>query len=342
LRRQFKEAEMNTALVTGSNGFIGQSVCKKLLQTGWKVLAAVRTPSGAAGLPEGVVPIVAGPVEAFSSWGEVLRDVDAVVHLAARVHVLKEKSRDPLPAFRAVNVEGTCRLLEGCRRARVRRFLLVSSIGVVGSSSRTPVRETSPYLPQTPYGISKREAEEATFEAARAGGFEAVVIRPPMVYGPGCRGNFPRIVNAVKRGIPLPLRSVRNARSMCYVENLADAIRVCLTHPQAAGEVFHVADGDPVSTPDLVRFFAGCVKRPRLALPVLVPAPVLLMRLAGKLLGRGADMDRLLGSCVVGTQKIRGRLGWEPPYRLVEGIRRTLGGDEVRPARREDEYRRAA
>lgn len=313
---------MKRVLVTGANGFVGHHLSSVLLSLGWEVRGAVRTEGASEALDGAVQPCVVGNIDGGSDWKSALNGVDVVVHLAARVHVLNDTAADPLAAYREVNVDGTQRLLEASIAAGVRRFVFMSSVKAVGES--TPpgdaFSEAHECRPEDEYGVTKREAEQLVLEAHDKGLIETIVLRPPMVYGPGVRANFLRLMRAVQAGIPLPLGSVRNARSMVFVNNLADAVRVCMEHPKAPGEVFFVADDEVLSTAQLVSGLAGAMgKRPR-----LVPVPIGLMRTAGALLGKSAEIDRLTGSLVVSTDKIRTHLGWAPPWSVSEGIQETV------------------
>ena len=298
-------------LVTGASGFVGGHLCSALVPEGWTVRAAVRRPEVAAGLPRGVEPFLIPDVGPKTDWSAALEGIDTVAHLAGRAHVTREESADPLDAYRTVNVEGTRRLLEACAGAGVRRFVFVSSVKAVGEGAATAYTEESPCRPEDAYGVSKLEAERLVSTAsARAGGIEAVVVRPPLVYGPGVRANFLRLVRLVQKGLPLPFGSVENARSMVFVGNLAHAISWCLNHPAAAGETFFVADGEALSTRELVLRIGAFLGRPAR----LVPVPVPLLRLGGQLARRSGEVERLVGSLTVSTSRIRGVLDWDPPY----------------------------
>lgn len=237
-------------LITGANGFVGQTVSRALLRRGDRVTGVVRRPQTAAeGAREWLLD-----TEDFAGIDQrwpVALNCDAVIHLAARVHVMHETLTDPLAAYRATNVEGSLRVAAAARRAGARRFVFVSSIKAMGEASAgRPIAETDEPAPSDAYGISKLEAERALFEYGRAAGLEVVVVRPPLVYGPGVRANFLQLMNAVAKGIPLPLGAVTARRSLVFVDNLADALVHCATDPRAAGETFHVTDGRDLSVPD--------------------------------------------------------------------------------------------
>ena len=306
-------------LVTGANGFVGQVLCRDLIERGYAVRGAVR--NGGAELPAGAEKTVVGPMDESTGWSQALQGIDVVTHLAARVHVMHEKSSDPLSEFRKVNVTGTKRLAAAAAAAGVRRLVYVSSIKVNGEETRgRPFSETDEPNPQDPYGISKWEAEEALRKISAETGLEIVIIRPPLVYGPGVGGNFVRMLGWIKKGIPLPLGSIKNCRSMIYVENLADALIHCATHPKAANEVFLVSDTETVSTPELIRKLSEQMG----IKPAIFAFPLPLLRLLGKLAGKSAEIERLTGSLEIDSSKIRSKLGWSPPHTMPEGIAKTI------------------
>lgn len=332
-------------LVTGATGFIGRALCKHLLQHGWSVRAASRSDHSATAIPPGTETVRIGAVDAETDWVEALSGVDAVVHLAARVHVMHESSPDPLGAFRTVNTEGTRRLAAMAAHAGVRRLVYLSSIKVNGEqTTSSPFTESDVPRPDEAYGMSKWLAEQALWEAANGTGLEVVVVRPPLVYGPQAPGNFNRLLEFVRLGFPIPLGSVRNQRSFMYVENLCDAIRVCLEHPAAAGRTFLLSDGEDISTPELIRLLSGYLgRRSR-----LIPFPTRLLEAGANLLGLRGEAERLLGSLRVDSSAIRQTLQWNPPHPLREGLRATAeaylaaledggGGPSMAPRNRSDE-----
>jgi UDP-glucose 4-epimerase len=246
--------------------------------------------------------------------------VDTVVHLAARVHVLRDTSADPLADYRAVNVAGTTRLARECAAARVPRLVFVSSIKVNGERSGVwPFTEGDAPAPEDPYGVSKLEAEEELRSIAAATGLEAVVVRPCLVYGPGVRGNLDRLLKAIERGVPLPLASVRNQRSLMGLANLCDLLVRCATHPRAAGETFLASDGTDLSTPQLIRWLADGVGRPAR----LLPMPPSWLKLGAQLAGAQAAYERLCGTLQVDSSKARELLEWRPPVPVDDGLRET-------------------
>jgi nucleoside-diphosphate-sugar epimerase len=313
---------MNTVVVTGANGFIGRHLCRHLLHQGVPVVACVRSRESVSLLPEGSRPVVTGAIESYDRWETLLDGTQAIVHLASRAHVLKETTTNPLDAFRAVNVAGTERILDACQQSApsVTRFVYVSSIGAVGHGADHPYHETDECRPEEPYGISKHEAERLVFGRSAAMGLQAVAVRPPLVYGVGARGNFPRLLQAVRRGQMLPLGGIRNKRSFLYVGNLVSAIQACLFHSAAAGQVFHVADSDVISTARFLELIARACRRPARLLPV--PVPVL--KTIGFLAGRSKDIKRLVADLTVSTEKIRTTLAWSPAFSTEEGIRHSV------------------
>ncbi|MCE9602040.1 MAG: SDR family oxidoreductase [Gemmatimonadetes bacterium] len=315
-------------LVTGANGFVGRALMRRLSDTDdIHVSAAVRRPaefSGTGGARAAIaVHGIASPLEQMD-WSTALSGVGTVVHLAARVHILGERRGDPLARFRAVNVAGTLNLARQCAQAGVTRFVYLSSVKVNGESTPPghPFVESDVPAPQDAYAVSKLEAEQGLSVVSAQTGMEIVIVRPPLVYGPGVKANFAALMRAVQRGWPLPLGSVRNRRSLVALDNLVDLLALCLVHPSAANQTFLVSDGLDLSTPDLIRGIADAAGvRPR-----LVPVPAAILRLAGIALGRREAMARLCGNLQVDISKARGLLGWSPPVTVSEGLRRVLAG----------------
>lgn len=303
------------ALVTGAQGFVGSALKEALREAGWRVVAAVRRPSG--GPDEAIV----GNIDGQTRWQEALQGCNTVIHLAARVHIMRDTVVDPLAAFRAMNTDSTLNLARQAAQAGVRRFVFMSTVKVNGEETAPgcSFRPDDPPDPKDTYAISKWEAEQGLLEIAIKTGLEVVIIRPPLVYGPGVKGNFLRLMQAIDKRRPLPLGAIHNQRSLIYLGNLVDVIRLCLTHPKAAGKVLLVSDGDDVSTPELVRRFAAALVRQ----PFLLPVPVSWMRWAGRMLGKQAEVDRLLGSLWVDISPLRGELGWTPPYTMQAGLEAT-------------------
>lgn len=303
-------------LVTGANGFIGAHLCAYLAARDVPCRRAVRRPDDRGG-----DAAVVGDIDGTTDWSPALAGITAVVHLAARVHVLREEADDPLAAFRRVNMAGTAGLARQAAAAGVRRFILLSTIKVHGEETHArPFAPDDPPAPSDPYSISKLEAEEVLGQVARETGMEVVIIRPPLVYGRGVGGNFARLVRLVRQGWYLPLGSVRNRRSLVGVENLCSLITLCLTHPAAANTVLLVSDGRDASTPELIRFIAqACRVAPR-----LLPFPPRLLQLLARLCGREMEVRRLTGNLQVDSSQTSSLLDWNPPVSLEEGLRQSV------------------
>lgn len=302
-------------LVTGANGFVGAVLCAELSERRFVVRAVVRSVS----LPNEKADIVSiGSIDSDTNWSEALRGVDVIIHLAARVHVMHDVASDPLEEFRRVNVAGTERLARFAVASGVKRFVYVSSIKVNGEATSGERRfaEADMPDPQDPYGVSKWEAEQVLHQVAAETGLEVAIVRPPLVYGVGVKGNFAQMLKVLAKGIPLPLASVKNRRSLVYVGNLVDALILCATHPAAAGQTYLVSDGEDVSTPDLLRELGEAMHHPAR----LLACPPALFKLAGSLTGRANQVERLLGSLRIDSGKIRRELGWMPPYTLQQGL----------------------
>lgn len=298
---------MPPLLLTGASGFVGTSLAQRLSMQG----EVVRRAGPRLGGPQ--------PVD----WSAALHHCRCVIHLAARVHVLRETSSDPLESFRAVNTAGTIDLARQAAAAGVARFVYVSSIKVNGEStpSGLPFRHDDPPRPLDPYGISKREAEDALREIAAATGMEVVIIRPPLVYGPGVKANFAALARAVQRGWPLPLGSVtHNRRSLVALDNLVDLLNTCIDHPAAAHQTFLVSDGEDLSTAELLQRLGQAMGRPAR----LLPLPPTLLEAGAALVGRREVAQRLLGNLQVDITHTRKTLGWTPPLTVDEGLRRTV------------------
>ena len=312
-------------LVTGATGFVGYALVQRLTvnrDSGGVVVAVRRIDRS---WPERVRPIQVSNLQPATQWGAVLQRVNTVVHLAARVHVMQDTATDPLAAFRTANVDGTLNLARQAAAAGVKRFVFISSIKVNGESTEPEqsFTEADPPNPQDAYGRSKQEAEQGLRQLSADTGMEVVIIRPPLVYGPGVKANFASLMRAVQRGWPLPLGAVHNQRSFVALDNLVDFIVNCITHPQAANQNFLVSDGEDLSTPDLIRRMARAMNRPAHLLQV----PVWALRAGALLLGKGDAVQRLCGNLQVDISKSRTLLGWNPPISVDEGLRRAVGGD---------------
>ena len=299
--------------VTGANGFVGRHLCCHLTREGHQPRWIQRQ------VAPGTFQIPG--IDTSTNWNEALAGVDVLIHCASRVHVLHEQVADPLAAYRAVNVAGTQRLALQAAELGVKRLIFLSSIKVngEGTSPGQSFNGLTPAAPLDPYGISKLEAEQALQQVSAQTGLEVVVVRPPLVYGPGVRANFLRLLRLVQRQVPLPLGAGHNQRSLIYVGNLVSFLAACALQPAAAGRTFLIADAKPLSTPELVQKLAFALKtKPRL-LPVL-PS---LLSLLGRLSGKQAELSRLTGSLVIDPSEAFQTLNWHPPFSTAEGLQIT-------------------
>ncbi|MDP3651356.1 MAG: SDR family oxidoreductase [Rhodoferax sp.] len=310
-------------LVTGSSGFVGRAVCAELIARKYDVRRVVRDRHISSGGQHSNV-IGLGVIGSGTDWFDALDGVDVVVHLAARVHVMHDSEGDPLTAFRAVNVEGTLNLARQAAAAEVKRFVFISSVKVNGecTDSGRAFTEADVPNPQDAYGLSKHEAEKGLRQIAENTGMEVVIIRPPLVYGPGVKANFAALMHAVRRGWPLPLGAVHNQRSLVSLDNLVDFITTCITHPQAANQTYLVSDGQDLSTTALIYGIARAV-----GVPVrLLPMPVWVLHVGARLLGKSEEVLRLCGNLQVDISKASQLMGWVPPVTVDEGLRRAARG----------------
>jgi nucleoside-diphosphate-sugar epimerase len=305
-------------LVSGANGFIGREVCRTLSREGFLVLCAGRRREIVQ--QEGFEYVQVGDIGPETDWSKALDGISAVVHLAARVHKMEDAGEEASIRYELVNTLGTVHLAEASLKAKVTRFLFLSTVKVSGEETfDTPFSEDAPPHPQDAYAISKWKAEQGIREIGRRDGLEAVIIRPPLAYGPGVRANFLRLMRLVDRAIPLPLGAVKNRRSLVGLQNLAFFIVSCLRRPEAAGNTFFVRDDEDISTAGLVRRMAQALgRRPR-----LIPAPVSVLKFAAGLAGKGGAVRRLTGSLQVDDRKARELLGWSPLFSMDEEMART-------------------
>ena len=289
-------------LITGGTGFVGQALVKRLGDK--QVSLATRSDSAA--------------------WHKALTNITTVVHLAARVHVMRDTEADPLTAFRAVNVQGTLNLARQAAAAGVKRFVFISSIKVNGETTELdrPFTANDEPAPLDPYSISKMEAEKELRKFAAETGMEVVIIRPPLVYGPGVKANFQTMMRWLARGVPLPLGAIHNRRSMVALDNLVDLILTCIDHPAAANQTFLVSDGEDLSTTQLLQRLGRALGKPA----CLVPVPPALLKLGAALVGKPAIAQRLCGSLQVDISKTQQLLGWTPPLSVDEGLKRAAEG----------------
>jgi nucleoside-diphosphate-sugar epimerase len=308
-------------LITGANGFVGKSLCDELFQQGFSVRAGVRSANSAI---ETVETVIIGAIDGETDWSNALQYIDLVIHLAARVHVMADDAVDPLEEYRKVNTLGTLNLAQQAVEQGVKRFIFLSSIKVNGEHTELdkPFNENDIPNPQDNYGLSKHEAEQGLFLIAQKTEMDIVVIRPPLIYGPGVKANFASMVNVVKRGIPLPFGAIYNKRSVVYMGNLVSLILRCIDHSAAANQVFLVSDGCDVSTTELLRACAtafGVKAR-------LISIPKSWMQSGASLLGKQAIAQRLCGSLQVDITKAKQYLDWSPPFQLAEGLEITALG----------------
>lgn len=300
-------------LITGGTGFVGQLLVRTIQEQGYDVVRAVRQAQ-----PDSVL---ISTVDGNTSWHEALQGCDSVVHLAARVHVMNDKSTDPLREFRRVNVEGTVHLARQAAAAGVRRFVFLSSVKVNGEATQEghPFTADDAPAPEDPYGVSKHEAEQALRQIAADTGMEVVIIRPPLVYGPGVKANFESMMRWLARGVPLPLAAVtQNRRSLVALDNLVDLIMVCLSHSAAPNQTFLVSDGEDLSTAGLLRRLGAALGHPAR----LFYVPPLLLKLGTQVVNKPGIYQRLCGSLQLDITKTRRLLGWSPPVSVDEGLRR--------------------
>lgn len=302
-------------LVTGANGFVGHAMVQNLRLNGHEVVRVVRTNEPDA--------VIIRSLDAQTDWNTALRGCDAVIHLAAKVHQMHNKRNNLLPEFRRVNVEGTLHLARQANLSGVRRFIFASSIKVNGEEHYQPYKETDTPVPCDAYGMSKWEAEKGLNDIAACSNMKVVIIRPPLIYGPGVKANFLAMMSWLDRGLPLPLGAItHNRRSLLALDNLVDLIQTCLRHPAAANQTFLVSDGEDLSTADLLVRMGQALNKP--ARLFFVPAGML--KLGAGLLNKQGVYQRLCGSLQVDISKARQLLDWAPPLTVDEGLRRAAQG----------------
>jgi UDP-glucose 4-epimerase len=300
-------------LITGATGFVGRAV---LQQRSNAVVLGRSRPLGFDGY------YIRHNISSISDCSGCFESVSTIVHCAARVHVMSDDSEDPLLAFREVNAAGTLNFARQAAESGVKRFIFISSIKVNGELTSVDSKFTSSdeLRPEDPYGISKAEAEEGLLEIAKETGIEVVIIRPPLVYGPRVKGNFLNLLKLSKLPIPLPFGSIDNKRSMVYLDNLVDLIVTCIDHPNAANRVFLASDGEDLSLARLLTLIRQAMNKPSL----LLPAPVFLFNLVGRLTGQSAVVDRLIGDLQVDSSDAKKYLDWSAPYTVEQGIKATV------------------
>jgi nucleoside-diphosphate-sugar epimerase len=298
---------LTRVLVTGAEGFVGRSLTANLQLQGASVIGAIRSEDTAESLA--VETAVTGDIRFDPNWDVPLKGVDCVVHLAARAHVTRDRASNPIAEFRAVNVTPAVGLFRACQRAGLERFIFVSSIGVNGAFTRgRPFLESDVPNPVEPYAISKWEAEQELLKAVIDGSTKLVIIRPTLIYGRGAKGNFLRLMRLIDSGWPLPFAAITAKRSFLGLSNFCDLLRRCLEAPLKAQQLFVAADPSPVSTPDLIRRIADAM----MTQPKMVAVPPAVLKIAGSLLGRRSEIERLVGPLEVDASKARTTLNWQP------------------------------
>ena len=310
-------AALPSILVTGASGFVGQRLCARLAAAGHAVTAAVRreSPALAAFMPA-VRVVRVGDIGPDTDWQAALAGVDMVVHLAARAHVMRDSASDPLAEYRRINVAGSARLARAAAAAGVSRLIYMSSIKVNGEETvDAPFRESDAPAPVDAYGRSKWEAEQALSRIAAETGLAVTVLRPPLIYGHGVKGNIARLLRWIERGLPLPFASIVNRRSLIYLENLVDAALAVMRHP-APGRLYLVSDAHDLSTPQLIRALARGLDQP----PRLFAFPPSLLRLTGACTGQLDAVGRLVGSLQIDASRIGAELGWQPAHDPEQGL----------------------
>lgn len=310
---------MTNILITGANGFVGSALVLKLAEIeSARIRIAVRKSTR----------ILSKRVETFENlelaentdWTEALKNIDVVIHCAARAHLLKDNANDPLTEFRKVNTAGTLCLARQAAVAGAKRFIFISSLGVNGAEtfSKPFLADDTP-RPHSPYAQSKFEAEKGLRELSQTTKMSVVIIRPPLVYGPNAPGNFGALTRIIKKRIPLPLGRLTNKRSFVYLDNLIDLIALCIDHPNAANQTFLVSDDEDLSTTQLLKKKGDVFNKP----VVLLPVPASILKVAAKAIGKDKVAQQLLGSLQADIQKTKSLLGWRPPFSVDEGLLKT-------------------
>ena len=310
-------------LVSGATGFIGRAVISSLIEHQFSIVAAVRLNMNSS-LSASVRQVVIGNILPDTDWGAAfaIENIHVVIHSAARVHIMNDDSLDPLAEFRKVNTAGTLNFARQAAESGVKRFIYLSSIKVNGESTETG-ENFSPddrFVPVDPYGLSKYEAEQGLLALAMETSMEVVIIRPPLVYGPGVKANFASMMKWIQRDVPLPFGAVHNRRSLVALDNLVSFIVHCIDHPKAANEVFLISDGEDVSTSELLQKVAKAFDKK----PFLIPISVGLMKSTAKVLGKADVADRLFGSLQVDSSKARDLLGWRPVITMEDSLTKTV------------------
>lgn len=307
-------------LITGSSGFVGSSLVEEL--EGNSLVLLSRSEQSASRYPH-----FRNELTSDANYSNALEGVSVVIHCAARVHIMDDLAIDPLKAFKDTNTYGTLNLAKQAAAAGVKRFIFISSIKVNGESTELgkPFLASDKPQPDDPYGISKAEAEIALKELCAQTGMEFVVIRPPLVYGPGVKANFAAMLRLAKKNLPLPLGAIRNRRSMVALANLVDLIKTCISHPNAANQTFLVSDDRDVSTTELLKLMVQAYGKS----PILIPVPMSWFRLLGRLTGKQAVVSRLCGNLQVDISATKQLLNWHPPFSVERGIQSCISKEDL-------------
>jgi len=307
-------------IVTGATGFVGSAVVGSLVNQSHKLQVLIRNKTNFLADEIKQYQFDLEKLDVLLLPTDLFSNIDCVIHTAARAHIMKDEVSDPLTEYRQVNVDGTVNLARQAAAAGVNRFIYISSIKVNGEQTQLakPFTADDAPAPEDDYGLSKAEAEVALLQVADETGMDVVIIRPPLVYGPGVKGNFSTMIKVVQKGIPLPLGSVHNLRSLIGIDNLVDLIITCIDHPAAANQVFLAGDGQDLSTTQLLQNIAAAMGKPSR----LIPVPMSLLMFVATFLGKRSVAQRLLGSLQVDISKARDLLGWEPPISVQEGLQR--------------------
>lgn len=318
---------MNNVLITGGTGFVGRGLlCRLLKDRNYHLRAAVRSVN--TKLSDGVEIVGVEGLMPHTDWSAALAGVSIIVHAAARVHVMRDETADPLAEFRLVNVAGTLNLARQAAEAAVQRFVYISSIKVNGEETKPgrPFRANDIPAPVDAYGISKWETEQGLLAIGKETGMEVTIIRPSLVYGPGVKANFSAMMNLVAKGVPLPLGAItKNRRSLVSLDNLVDLIVTCMDHPAAANQIFLAGDGEDLSTSELLKRVAQAMDKPVRHISI----PVWLLKSAAALIGKREVARRLCDSLQVDISKAHELLGWVPPVRVDQGLKLAIAHIET-------------
>lgn len=316
-----KNTHILKILVSGANGFVGKKLCETLTRQKHKVSAVIRDNDTTIKNTQLIIKTLSKE----TVWGDALNNIDVVIHLAGRAHVMKEEASDPYQAYAEINVDATKHLAEQAALYGVKRFIFLSSVKVNGeSTNNSAFTESDQPQPEDDYGKTKYEAEKILNQIAQETGMEVVIIRPPLVYGKDVKANFKNLINLCRTRLPLPFGAIHNKRSLIYIENLIDFIMVCMTHPKAANETFLVSDDEDISTTQLIKYIIEANKQK----PFLIPVPQKWLSILFKFMGKTSLSDRLCGNLQVNINKAKTLLNWQPKYSVRDGITKTISIDK--------------